>query len=243
MRIKRWIVLGLLFAVCLAPACAEGSLANKIKSAKERTYSQTAKKGDSDENVLKIKKRLQELGYYRADASLSEAYNDAMAERVKLFQENNGLEVTGEADSTTLRWLKASYATPGEWFEGSWNEPDVSLMITKNAQGQWKKKGNDQFSFCIQVKNISTSRTIVAAEFYVYTEDAWGNELISVYDPYVYALEDVIKPGEKKYTSDMEIPYRADTFRVYIAIGRVKYSDGTYKSLPGNDFEYWTIQW
>lgn len=62
-------------------------------------------KGDQGEAVIEMKLRLQELGYFTAGASLSDQYNDICMDRVKQFQQKNGLEATGKADINTLTVL------------------------------------------------------------------------------------------------------------------------------------------
>lgn len=71
-------------------------------------------KGDTGEEVLNMKLRLQTLGYFRASAELSDAYNDTCAERVKNFQQRNGLAATGNADIETLTLLYSESAKPNE---------------------------------------------------------------------------------------------------------------------------------
>lgn len=66
--------------------------------------------GDSGAEVLEMKFRLQELGYFTAGAGLSDAYNGTCTERVKQFQSNNGLPVTGKADEETLKKLYSASA-------------------------------------------------------------------------------------------------------------------------------------
>lgn len=68
--------------------------------------------GDSSNEVLEMKVRMQELGYFRAGATLSESYNATCVERVKQFQQENGLTATGEADSETLSLLYSDAAKP-----------------------------------------------------------------------------------------------------------------------------------
>lgn len=63
------------------------------------------KPGSSGSDVLMMKKRLQELGYFSQGASLSASYNTACKERVMQFQQANGLPATGIADSVTLSVL------------------------------------------------------------------------------------------------------------------------------------------
>lgn len=63
------------------------------------------KKDDKGAEVLQMKERLRELGYFLATADLSENYNDTCVERVKQFQTQNGLPATGSADVETLTLL------------------------------------------------------------------------------------------------------------------------------------------
>ncbi len=53
--------------------------------------------GMKGESVTALKERLLALGYYKANARVSETYNAVCAQRVKLFQKVNGLEETGIA--------------------------------------------------------------------------------------------------------------------------------------------------
>ncbi len=69
-------------------------------------------KGDKGEEVVQMKARLQELGYFRAGAELSDSYNDTCVERVQQFQKNNGLPATGDADVETLTILYSESAKP-----------------------------------------------------------------------------------------------------------------------------------
>lgn len=70
----------------------------------------TYKQGDNNDLVLQIKKRMQELGYFSAGAELSGSYNSTMAERIKLFQSNNGLSQTGNIDAAFLTALYSPLA-------------------------------------------------------------------------------------------------------------------------------------
>lgn len=68
------------------------------------------KEGSTGSEVLAMKKRMQELGYFTAGASLSENYNATTTERVKLFQKVNGLTQTGIADTELLLLLYSDAA-------------------------------------------------------------------------------------------------------------------------------------
>ena len=53
--------------------------------------------GDLGEDVVALKKRLQELGYIRSGATLTNRYNEETAQRVTLFQRQTGMSEDGVA--------------------------------------------------------------------------------------------------------------------------------------------------
>ena len=242
---RKYAVLLLLTVLLFVPVCAQAGLnLESFEAFKAQAVGYYAcEQGDSDGNVLAIKTRMRELGYYRETASLGEDFNDTMVQRVKLFQENNGIDVTGKVDSATLQKLRAVNPIRGEYFEGYWNEPDVTMIIPHSTWGKWNKKSEDRFTFAIKTKNVSTSRKINAVEYLIYTEDVWGSEMISSSRPYSYTLTETYAPGEMKYTSYMNIPYRSDTYKVYIAINKVRYDDGTVQYVSSPEYWNWTIEW
>ena len=69
--------------------------------------SATFELGSNTPETLEVKKKMQTLGYFRPGAELTNKYNATTAERVKLFQKNNGLEQTGIVD---LAFLTALYS-------------------------------------------------------------------------------------------------------------------------------------
>ena len=62
-------------------------------------------KGDKGEDVLALKKRLQELGYIRGGSDLTNVYNDVAAERVTLFQRQAGMTEDGIASQELQAYL------------------------------------------------------------------------------------------------------------------------------------------
>lgn len=81
--------------------------------ASEITKSYTElRQGSSGTDVTKMKKRLQELGYYNKGESLNAQYNEFCVGVVKEFQRINGLPQTGVADSRTLTVLYSTSAKP-----------------------------------------------------------------------------------------------------------------------------------
>ena len=57
----------------------------------------TLQSGDCGDDVIELKKRLMELGYFRDDSKMTNRYNDTLVGRVKMFQRQNGFEETGIA--------------------------------------------------------------------------------------------------------------------------------------------------
>ena len=86
----------------------EAAIALKATPAPQATRA-PIKQGAEGKAVLEMKLRLYELGYFTTD-NLSEIYNGTTAERVKLFQQVNGLPQTGNADSATLELLYSNQA-------------------------------------------------------------------------------------------------------------------------------------
>jgi hypothetical protein len=52
--------------------------------------------GDKGEDVVLIKKRMMEMGYYSGSTFFNDRYNDYMASHVRTLQSRNNLPVTGE---------------------------------------------------------------------------------------------------------------------------------------------------
>lgn len=68
------------------------------------------KKGNKGTEVLDMKMRLKELGYFKANSKLNNEYNDTCVSRLKEFQKVNGLPETGVADGATLSVLYSDAA-------------------------------------------------------------------------------------------------------------------------------------
>jgi len=241
----RWMAVVLLIALCAAPMQAQASSLQNLRERLElstKNYSPCAK-GDEDLNVRKVKARLKELGYYSATATYDDEFNDIMVKRVKLFQENNGLEVTGLVDSATISALKGSSPIRGEYYEGYWDEPVVTLIMPYVTYAKWDKRSGDKMGFSVELKNVSTTRKVKAVELLVYTKDVWGNELIPSDYPYSYTLTETFNTGAKRYTGYMNIPYRSETYEVYCAINKVRYDDGYNGYADDPNYLCWEINW
>lgn len=64
---------------------------------------QFAKKGDSGQNVRTLQRRLRAIGYF--DGECTASFGERTLRAVELFQRDNQLETTGEADRATLTLL------------------------------------------------------------------------------------------------------------------------------------------
>ena len=199
--------------------------------------------GDVGLDVRRVKARLKELGYYSSTATFDDEFNSIMVQRVKDFQENNGLSVTGGVNGYTLEALEADNPIRGQYYEFYWDEPEVTLIAPDITYARWDKRDCDQMGFSVEYKNVSTTRKVVAVELLVYTKDVWGNELISSDSPYSYTLNDTFGTGAKKYTGYMLIPYCSDTYEVCCAISKVRYDDGTTGYVDDPNYLCWTINW
>ena len=57
----------------------------------------TLQNGDCGDEVIALKQRLMELGYFREDSKMTNRCNDTVIQRLKMFQKQNGLEEDGVA--------------------------------------------------------------------------------------------------------------------------------------------------
>lgn len=84
------------------------SLSNLSAVAESNEYDEL-RRGDKGKEVLSMKERLYELGYYNTN-KLNNSYSDSTVEAVKRFQEANNLEQTGIASPLTLSVLYSQNA-------------------------------------------------------------------------------------------------------------------------------------
>ncbi len=63
------------------------------------------RKGMKGDDVLAVKKRLQELGYIRSGSELTNVYNNTLAERIILFQRQTGMTEDGTASQELQAYL------------------------------------------------------------------------------------------------------------------------------------------
>lgn len=75
----------------------------EVEEIEEEKVSPTYKKGDFDEEIIKIQEQLTKLGYFTGDADGS--FGTTTENAILAFQKANGLEETGIADEKTIELL------------------------------------------------------------------------------------------------------------------------------------------
>lgn len=87
---------------------SSSSKSSSSKSSSKESSDGTCSYGDTGNNVKKVQKRLKALGYY--SSSIDGDYGNGTKKAVQNFQKNNGLKVTGNVNSSTLKKLNSSGA-------------------------------------------------------------------------------------------------------------------------------------
>ena len=207
----------------------------------------TLREGDSGNGVLTVKKRMQELGYYRSTATVDESFNSMMTERLKEFQKNNGLPQTGIVDAQTLNKLYDSSPVKGQFYVAPTPTPrpegKYMLVIPSGGNGQWKKLSGDKLQMRVQVKNESRYRTVEAFELYIYTEDVWGDRNPESGRVYTCTTIKDVGPGKTAYSDYFVLPHRSDIYQVYVGVKQMRYEDGTIETISDSnvDYFYWSF--
>lgn len=212
-------------------------------------------------DITKIKERLQKLGYYIYGASMSNEYNNVMIQRVKLFQENNGIEPSGELTEETMRvlWSDSSavrtnaYVTPTPKPTNTpkptstpYKEP--KYLLDETGYGEWGRSYGCPY-ISIQVVNNSKSKTVDGVTLEYFAKDVYG-EIMRGYgfsdQYYTETFNLTIKPGRKAYTPKI-MAYQFEKCKyISIRISKIHLTDGTTISYPqagitsnGFDARYW----
>ena len=92
------------------------------------------RQGDKGEDVLALKQRLQDLGYIRSGSTLTNAYNDVLSERVRLFQRQTGMTEDGVASQELQAYLFSDRA-----LQCSQNLPAVRSPVRDEGNGLRKE--------------------------------------------------------------------------------------------------------
>ena len=126
-------------------------------SSKESSSSDgTCSYGDTGNAVKKVQKRLKALGYY--SSSIDGDYGSGTKKAVQNFQKNNGLKVTGNVNSATLKKLNSSSAK-----KASAGQSDSS-SAGKTERLDWFNGGSNKIpkGATFKVKDIKTGKVFTA---------------------------------------------------------------------------------
>ena len=216
------------------------------------------KSGDEGEDVKNIKLELQKYGYYRYNSTFDGEYNSTMVERVKLFQNANGLEVTGEIDENMLFLLfngkprktnEYATATPRPTATPKptatpYKEPTYALKQAGYAK--WDVSNNIPW-FSIEVENTSEKKTVDGVTVEFYATDVYGDKMGGYGgENYYYEviINTTIKPGRTAYLDKIYAYPFENAKRIYHRIAKIHFTDGTSVSYPqSGSGAFWYIEY
>ena len=169
----------------------------------ETTY-RTLKKGSRGEDVLRLKERMYELGYFTS-TKFSDQYNDTMVERVKTLQKKNGLKADGiatpelqelvfsddcipkDGESTPAVVQSAEFVMPApagkgapEPGEDGFLDSDTPYVYADRKEGKWTYLSRDIHVEVRQYKDRDSSGPhiwLVAA--IRYRDPAWFGAMVN----------------------------------------------------------------
>ncbi len=102
-------------------------------------------RGNAGDDVLALKNRLLELGYYRSGSTMNDQYNETCVERLKMFQEQNGLNVDGIASAAVQATLFSDSAAVNTQ---ELPKPKTSgYVIASSSSSSSSDPGSDDFDW------------------------------------------------------------------------------------------------
>lgn len=194
-------------------------------------------KGDKGEDVRKLQQRLISLGYLNDSAD--GVYGSNTAQAVYDFRDQNGLTNVSDRYAADNEMQKVLFGSSAK----SYTEPYYGLIIPRNGYGQWKEVSGNKISMRIKVQNVTRAKTIKAFELRMYATDVYGDRIYGPTRYYYGTTTKRIAPGETVYSDYITMPNRSQVDRMYVAISRIVYSDGTVRENNDPDYFYWDITW
>ena len=190
------VLLTLCLLLSFVPACSEE---------KEESLLITLTVGDKGADVLKLKKRLYELGYYR-NTNFTKTYTESTADTVRAFQRINGLPETGTVDSATWACLLSDtalkmprptlvpLASPAPTPVPDWPERDAEGYLASGGEyfyendeeGLWIYLGKDLQIIITRREDSSVSLVWYETEIWTRNGEAFRS-----------AVTDPERPGKK----------------------------------------------
>ena len=122
---------------------------------------------------------------------------------------------------------------------------ELPLVIPKDAMADWMPGEGHSLQFCCQVKNKSKDKTVTSFELYVYAEDSLGQRISDGVMTYKVTTKLTLEPGDTDYSDYVSLPYRNDICKVYTAVRKVNFSDGSKAVIDKPvraDYTMWEIQ-
>ncbi|MGN0774424.1 MAG: peptidoglycan-binding protein, partial [Candidatus Ventricola sp.] len=171
----------------------------------------TLRTGDSSEAVRQLKLRLYELGYFKKENN-NTRYTESTAEVIRLFQRDNGLPVSGEADPQTQATLFDDRVLARE---GSSQE--VKYLNNREQPLYIQKAEITSYSFCgsiqVSIRNNSGGRlTSFGLKIIPYFRDGSPADMKETFAEEierVYSVSDISIANGRNY-SDFWEPEDAD---------------------------------
>jgi len=209
------------------------------------------KKGDRNVVIGQIKARLQELGYYVHGAKCDNEFNSTMVERIKMFQENNGLKESGEADLQTIKVLFSSSAVGTKKFATPAPKPtstpyvEPKYLLVETEYADWGKYNNGELWIEIEVENISKMRTVDGFTVSFYAEDVYRNRMKynGKSDTVEYTYNLTVKPKKKEYTDRIRLPGYSNAKWLFCAIVKIHTTSGVTINVPEDDQKWWHFEY
>lgn len=197
---------------------------------------------ESNANVLWLKQRMQEIGYYSSEDALSSSFDIHLLRKIKSFQYYNHLPVTGRLDSCTVDTIFSDSTQTRAQFMESYAadpslEPAVTLVFDDTATAT-KESGN--LVFRIKPKNSSSQKDIVAYEFYTVPFNAWDECMVDDVSQYSISVIEKLTPGKVGTAKTVKLENPDQIYQIWTGVHRIRYSDNTIVTIPDDEIIYST---
>ena len=127
-----------------------------------------------------------------------------------------------------------------------YSESDIPVIIPENSHGEWNYDNSypQYLNMRLEVLNTSRTKTVTDFELIFYAVDVWGSKIYGESTVYTYTTHRTVAPGATVKSDYISLPDRSRISRVYVAVRKVRFSDGTicrYDYVPDSDFAFWDI--
>ena len=195
---------------------------------------------------IAVRKRMQELKYYKDKINVEEITDKSLSRNLKIFQAYNGLPITGILDEETEQKLFSEEAFGEIEYFKSYQEnpslqPENTLFITFDSTAESSNIG-EVARIRFKVKNTSPDRIVSAYEIQAIPYDPWGDRMIP--EDTVLSVSTIydVKPGTVHNSNRIDLERRQEIYSLYVGISKVMYKDGTIITIPEEEILYhnWT---